>query len=51
LGAIGWKVIPPFFMEENKSESPDGQEESGSNPEAKQEQDKLHGAVSNVWRK
>ena len=28
-------------MEENKPESPDGQEESGSNPEAKQEQDKL----------
>ena len=27
-------------MEENKPESPDGQEESGSNPEAKQEQDK-----------
>ena len=35
------KVIAPFFMEENKSESPDGQEESGSNPEAKPEQDKL----------
>ena len=28
-------------MEENKSESPDGQAGSGSNPEAKQEQDKL----------
>jgi hypothetical protein len=28
-------------MEENKPQSPDGQEESGSNPEAKQEQDKL----------
>lgn len=42
MGAIGWKVIAPFFMEENKSESPDGQEESGSGTqEAKQEQDKL----------
>ena len=41
MGGIGWKVFPPFFMEENKPESPDGQEESGSNPEAKQEQDKL----------
>lgn len=42
MGAIGWKVIAPFFMEENKSESPDGQEASGSETqEAKQEQDKL----------
>ena len=42
MGAIGWKVIAPFFMEENKSQSPDGQEESGSETqEAKQEQDKL----------
>ena len=40
MGGIGWKVFPPFFMEENKSESPDGQEGSGSEPEAKQE-DKL----------
>ena len=40
MGAIDWKVFAPFFMEENKPESPDGQEESGSNPEAKQE-DKL----------
>jgi hypothetical protein len=42
LGAIGWKVIAPFFMEENKSESPDGQEGSGSETqEPKQDQDKL----------
>ena len=41
MGGIGWKVFPPFFMEKNKSESPGGQEGSGSNPEAKQEQDKL----------
>lgn len=41
MGAIDWKVFAPFFMEENKPQSPDGQEESGSNPESKQEQDKL----------
>ena len=41
MGGIGWKVFPPFFMEENKPESPDGQEASGSEPEAKPEQDKL----------
>jgi len=41
LGAIGWKVIAPFFMEENKPESPDGQGASGSEPEVKQEQEKL----------
>ena len=41
MGAIDWKVFAPFFMEENKPESPDGQEASGSEPEAKPEQDKL----------
>jgi len=41
LGAIGWKVIAPFFMEENKS-LPDGTEQSGSETqEPKQDQDKL----------
>lgn len=41
MGAIGWKVIAPFFMEENKS-LPDGTEQSGSETqEPKQDQDKL----------
>ena len=36
MGAIDWKVFAPFFMEENKSESPDGQEASGSEPNKQQ---------------
>ena len=41
MGAIDWKVFAPFFMEENKPESPDGQEESGSETQEAKQEDKL----------
>ncbi len=41
MGAIDWKVFAPFFMEENKPQSPDGQEESGSGTQEPKQEDKL----------